>query len=78
MINMNSDRMRKSTSRTQTNLNTGFFILSSRKTLHTSMSTDIEENGIEKIEEAELSFHVFYSDNWKELVDTPSQTFTFN
>ena len=44
----------------------------------TIMSTDIEENGIEKIEEAELSFHVFYSDNWKELVDTPSQTFTFN
>ena len=43
----------------------------------TLMNTDIEANGIESIDELELSFHVFYEDTWDDIVDTPSMVFSF-
>ena len=43
----------------------------------TLMNSDIEANGIESIDELELSFHVFYEDTWDDIVDTPSMVFSF-
>ena len=43
----------------------------------TLMNSDIEANGIESIDEVELSFHVFYEDTWDDIVDTPSMVFSF-
>jgi hypothetical protein len=34
------------------------------------LSSDFEENGIEKIEEIELSFHIFDMNNWNTIADT--------
>lgn len=36
----------------------------------TFMSSDLEDNGITAIQDIELSFHVFDSDNWDTIVDT--------
>lgn len=44
----------------------------------TLMNSDIEANGIEHIDEVELSFHVFYEDTWDEIVDTPNMVFSFD
>lgn len=43
----------------------------------TLMSADLEENGIQSIDEVELSFHVFYADTWEDLCDTPNMAFAF-
>lgn len=43
----------------------------------TLMSDDLEANGIQSIDEVELSFHVFYEDTWENLCDTPSMAFSF-
>ena len=36
----------------------------------TFMESDLEENEITAIEDIELSFHIFDSDDWKTIVDT--------
>lgn len=36
----------------------------------TFFDSDIEENGIESIENIETSFHIFYTDGWDTLIDT--------
>lgn len=41
----------------------------------TIMSSDLESNNIEKIEEIELSFHIFDNDSWDTIVDTESISF---
>lgn len=44
----------------------------------TFLSSELEENGIEKIENVELSFHVFDTDSWDTIVDTPTVTISFD
>ena len=36
----------------------------------TFMDSDLEENGITSIEDVELYFHIFDSDEWETIVDT--------
>lgn len=43
----------------------------------TFMSSELEENEIVKIENVELSFHIFDSDNWNTIVDTDTVTIIF-
>lgn len=43
----------------------------------TLMSSDIEENDIQQIEEIELYFHVFATDGWDEILDTEIISMTF-
>ncbi len=43
----------------------------------TFMSSEIEENGIETIENIELSFHVFNMDTWDTIVDTAPVVINF-
>lgn len=47
-------------------------VISGKKAVDTMviMSTDIEDNGIEAIEEIETSFHIFDTDSWDTIVDT--------
>lgn len=40
--------------------------------------SDLEENGIERIESMELSFHVFDTDSWSTVVDTKPITINFD
>jgi hypothetical protein len=41
------------------------------------LSSDLEENEITKIEDVELSFHIFESDGWDTIVDTDVVKITF-
>lgn len=41
------------------------------------LSTDLEKNGIETIEEVELSFHIFDSASWNTIRDTEPVTINF-
>ncbi len=41
------------------------------------MNSDIEENQIERIDEVELSFHIFKTDGWETIEDTKSITLEF-
>lgn len=43
----------------------------------TFMSSELEENGIEKIEDVELIFHIFNSDSWSAIADTDVITLSF-
>ena len=43
----------------------------------TFLSSELEENSIETIEEVELSFHMFYSDTWKDIADSDPITIKF-
>lgn len=43
----------------------------------TFMSNELEDNGITSIEDVELSFHVFDSDDWDGIVDTELVKITF-
>lgn len=43
----------------------------------TFMESNLEENGIESIDELELSFHVFGADGWETIIDTDNTTVTF-
>ncbi len=43
----------------------------------TFMSSDLEENGIESIEDVELSFHIFDADSWNTIADSEKITITF-
>lgn len=43
----------------------------------TFLSSELEENSIEKIDEVELSFHLFDSDSWKTIEDTDTITIKF-
>lgn len=36
----------------------------------TFMSSELEENGIENMEDLELSFHIFDTDTWDTITDT--------
>ena len=36
----------------------------------TFLSSDLEENGIEKIESTELAFHIFNSESWRTIADS--------
>jgi len=42
------------------------------------LSSDLEKNGIETIDEIELSFHVFDMDYWNTMVDTAPVTINFD
>lgn len=44
----------------------------------TFLSSDLESNGIEKIESIELSFHVFDMSSWDTIVDTAPVTINFD
>lgn len=41
------------------------------------LSSDLEKNGIEAIEDVELSFHIFESANWNTIKDTAPVTISF-
>lgn len=41
------------------------------------LSSDLEENGIESIDEVELSFHIFDNTNWNTIKDTAPVTINF-
>ena len=43
----------------------------------TFMSSNLKDNGIDKIEKVELSFHVFTTNGWDTVVDTDPVTITF-
>ena len=43
----------------------------------TFADSDLEENAIEKLEEAELSFHIFDTESWKTIKDTEPVTVKF-
>ncbi len=43
----------------------------------TFLTTDLEENAITGIENIELSFHIFDSDDWETIVDTDVVTLSF-
>ena len=43
----------------------------------TFSSSELEENGIETINDLELSFHIFNSDDWETIVDTAPMTINF-
>jgi hypothetical protein len=42
----------------------------------TIFSSDLEENGIESIDDVELKFHIFDSNSWNTIVDTDVISFT--
>ena len=44
----------------------------------TFLSDDLEENGIESIEDIELAFHIFDMESWDTIVDTESVKISFN
>lgn len=43
----------------------------------TFLSSDMEDNGVTKIDSAELSFHIFNMDSWDDIADTEPITITF-
>lgn len=43
----------------------------------TFLSNELEENGIEKIEDIELSFHIFNMNSWDDIVDVGPISLTF-
>lgn len=44
----------------------------------TFMSSDLEENEIEKITDAEMSFHIFNTETWNTIADTDTVTLSFS
>lgn len=44
----------------------------------TFMSSDLEENEIEKITDVELSFHIFNTETWNTIADTDTVTLSFS
>ncbi|WP_368178816.1 hypothetical protein [Anaerotruncus colihominis] len=43
----------------------------------TLIESDLEENGIAAVNEIELSFHIFESESWNDIIDTEKITITF-
>lgn len=55
-------------------------IAAGKKTIDglTFMSDDLDENSIDKITDAELSFHIFKTESWDTITDTKKYTLSFD